>query len=135
MLILKKCSTCKCSHPLSNFYKDAGKRDGLKSQCKGCVKPWINSREKTLNRLLWDRENPERRRATEIRRQAKSPEKHKARSLANYAKQSGKLVKPKSCESCNEDNPQLEMHHSDYMKPLDVTFLCKRCHAATHVNQ
>jgi hypothetical protein len=37
------------------------------------------------------------------------------------------------CEHCGSTE-QLERHHFDYSKPLDVTTLCKRCHEAAHVN-
>lgn len=40
---------------------------------------------------------------------------------------------PKPCERCG--NPKPEMHHTDYGKPLEVTWLCRRCHLAEHGKQ
>ena len=39
----------------------------------------------------------------------------------------GKIVKPLKCSNCNQVT-RLEAHHEDYLKPLEVIFLCKGCH-------
>jgi len=41
----------------------------------------------------------------------------------------GKL-KQIPCVVCR--NPKSEAHHEDYSKPLDVIWLCRRCHRAWH---
>ena len=50
--ILKKC--CRCGNILlkSNFYKNKGKRDGINSICKLCMKNYI--KEYTKNRYKTD---------------------------------------------------------------------------------
>ena len=50
--ILKKC--CRCENILlkSNFYKNKGKRDGVSSICKVCMKDYI--REYTKNKIKTD---------------------------------------------------------------------------------
>lgn len=55
-------------------------------------------------------------------------EKHAARSAASRAKASGKLVPPQNCEACDRRLRRLYMHHADYSKPLDVMWMCARCH-------
>src|SRR5690606_1514330 len=57
--------------------------------------------------------------------------KQNARKKVLRALQSGKLIKPVQCESCSEEK-ELEAHHSNYNKPLDVQWLCKQCHENTH---
>lgn len=42
----------------------------------------------------------------------------------------GKLEK-KPCEMCGDENSQA--HHCDYAKPLEVMWLCRRCHADWHM--
>lgn len=54
-----------------------------------------------------------------------------ASSKAEYALRVGKIFK-KSCEICGESNA--EMHHDDYSKPLEVRWLCRRCHTEWHKN-
>lgn len=55
-----------------------------------------------------------------------------ARSIANMAVRRGHLVK-KPCEKCGKANA--EKHHDDYSKPLDVRWLCMRCHREEHADQ
>ena len=61
----------------------------------------------------------------------RNPEKQKARYMLNYAVQSGKIHKPVFCSSCDSDK-HLEAHHTDYSKPLEVTWLCRSCHVDLH---
>lgn len=60
---------------------------------------------------------------------AKYPEKIAARSAVLVATRSGKLIK-QPCEKCGEQKTQA--HHDDYSKPLDVRWLCDRCHRIEH---
>ncbi len=53
--------------------------------------------------------------------------RRRAREAAAYALRIGELVAPARCQSCRRAVP-LEMHHDDYLKPLDVRFLCSKCH-------
>src|SRR5215471_17774138 len=59
----------------------------------------------------------------------------KARRAANgavsRAVKSGKLIKPAICASCSLQKP-LHAHHEDYNRPLDVVWLCIRCHRQRH---
>jgi len=43
----------------------------------------------------------------------------------------GELIKPIECSSCLRVKP-LDGHHDDYSKPLEVRWLCRRCHLAHH---
>jgi len=40
----------------------------------------------------------------------------------------GKLIRPKLCSQCGFEG-KIEAHHQDYSRPLDVSWLCKKCHA------
>lgn len=59
----------------------------------------------------------------------KQRKKANARSYANTYKNRGKLIQ-EDCEDCG--NPDSQMHHEDYDKPLEVTWLCRDCHLQLH---
>jgi hypothetical protein len=40
-------------------------------------------------------------------------------------------VKPDHCSICRSSE-WIEAHHSDYSKPLEVLWVCKKCHNAIH---
>ena len=51
--------------------------------------------------------------------------KDSARSYANVYKRRGNLAQ-EPCRKCG--NPESQMHHHDYGRPLDVEWLCRACH-------
>jgi hypothetical protein len=58
-------------------------------------------------------------------------QKIKAREQVRQAVKQFGLVLPKACEKCGSD-ADLQKHHEDYNKPLDVVVLCRPCHAKLH---
>ena len=82
----------------------------------------------------WMAANPERHRvnhrAGAMRYRAKAPEKVKAHNIANYAIKRGYLVR-QPCEVCGA-TVKIHAHHDDYTKPLDVRWLCPKCHKQHH---
>jgi hypothetical protein len=63
------------------------------------------------------------------RQRAKWPEKEVARKRVARAIASGKLT-PQPCRGCGDLG--VEAHHTDYSRPLDVVWLCRRCHDREH---
>lgn len=53
--------------------------------------------------------------------------KQNARVMVNMHIKKGKLVRPTHCSAC-DIKCKPEGHHEDYSKPLQVIWLCKRCH-------
>ncbi len=56
--------------------------------------------------------------------------KKRARKAVELARQRGELV-PQPCQICGS-HTQIEAHHSDYTRPLDVTWLCRPHHRELH---
>jgi hypothetical protein len=54
-----------------------------------------------------------------------------ARAYANVYQRRGKLF-PEPCAACRD--PSAQKHHDDYSKPLQVTWLCRKCHLTLHLN-
>jgi len=50
--------------------------------------------------------------------------------IVNLAKRIGVLV-PGPCKHCGTTE-RIEGHHTDYYRPLDVTWLCRPCHRKEH---
>lgn len=60
--------------------------------------------------------------------------KENARSATLTAIAAGRLDRPDTCEGCGRA-VDVEAHHHDYDRPLDVTFLCVPCHRGEHAGQ
>lgn len=61
-----------------------------------------------------------------------------ANNLVEQAVEDGKLVRPKTCQQCGGSKihkngvSSIQAHHCDYNKPLDVLWLCQKCHFEWH---
>ena len=118
---LKVCYKCRAELPLTEFYRDLARPDGLHNKCKACAKAYDRKRamlpHRVETRANYNRENPQ---------------KHEAHRAVFKAVRSGELKKPDCCQKCGETGI-IHGHHHDYSKPLDVMWLCPKCHAAEHM--
>ena len=79
----------------------------------------------------WYHAHKDRELARQRVRRTTDKEKHYAREQVAYALKTGKLVKG-PCEICGTTK-QVEGHHEDYSKPLDVNWLCMPDHKKWHM--
>lgn len=62
----------------------------------------------------------------------------KSQNLLEQAIEDGKIIRKRFCEECGMVDPpgtkptKINAHHPDYNKPLDVMWLCKKCHFEWH---
>jgi len=67
-----------------------------------------------------------------------SSKKKRCQHLVEKAVKNGILVNPQICETCNEKSifkngrTGIQAHHCDYNKPLEVKWLCQKCHHEWH---
>jgi ribosomal protein S27AE len=59
----------------------------------------------------------------------KNPAAYRAQNAVNNAVRDGKLKK-EPCAICAAS--KVHAHHKDYSKPLEVVWLCARCHHRLH---
>jgi len=55
------------------------------------------------------------------------PTRQRARDAVRRAINRGEIIRPDKCQDCGLPG-KIEAHHADYFKPLEVEFLCLRCH-------
>lgn len=60
-----------------------------------------------------------------------NPEKISAQRKVRSAIKSGKLKRPLHCEICKIES-HVHGHHEDYSKPLEVIWMCSKCHLYHH---
>lgn len=81
-------------------------------------KYWINKKKNPLKLKEYER----------IRR-VKDYLKIQARQITHRAIYTNKILK-QSCAICGEI--KVEAHHKDYSKPLEIVWLCRKCHHQWH---
>ena len=59
-------------------------------------------------------------------------DKRAAHIIVGNAVRDGRLGKPDHCSKCGQENTRIHGHHEDYTRPLDVIWLCQKCHVAIH---
>jgi hypothetical protein len=108
-------------------------KDGYLNKCKSCTKADVGKhREKNIERIReYDRKRGNRQSAEYLSEYKKMyPNKYKAHTLVNNAIRDKRLFK-EPCEAC-ESSDKVHGHHDDYLKPLNVRWLCPGCHSQWH---
>lgn len=156
----KVCKTCSSRKRIDEFYAHPLMADGRLNFCKECVKRRVKKRydenpEKiaAYERERWDRPGRKRKARVILRRSrkldperfrrysresaARYPERVAARTAVGNAIRDKKLERG-PCEDCGKSGKNsggrsvVHAHHADYSKPLEVTWLCTRCHGLRH---
>jgi ribosomal protein S27AE len=129
----KVCFRCGQQKPTVEFYRHPMMSDGRLGKCKDCTKAdvranYVSNREKKSEYERRRNQRPERRaKSLEYQRiaRARSPEKYRARQAVAHAVRDGRLRRM-PCELCG--SLRVQAHHHDYSRPLDIRWLCFKCH-------
>lgn len=132
----KKCSECGQMKPLSEFNKKRKNKDGLQNRCRACFSRYNKARyHSDPQRFIGDvrkyrDENLENVFATRMEMCERNPNQKNAREALNVAVKLGHVVKPDHCLGCGRkaSETRISAHHHDYSKPLEVVWVCARCH-------
>ncbi len=140
--IYRRCAKCKEILPLSSFYRQKRVRYRVGGYCKSCNSDWLSNygaspkgREikRRANRSYWPQYYQENRdRLQNHKKENHQPGKARTGNIVCAALKSGKLIKPDACSKCGKSWCQIQAHHEDYNKPLEVIWLCKSCHRRKH---
>jgi hypothetical protein len=132
----KYCHKCKQDKPVSDYWVSATSKTGLQSYCKQCQKTRQVEYQKTKKGKSVYLASVKKYRKTDKGRanhhrqanlyRARHPEKTSAKNIVKLALASGKISKS-PCVKCGSTK-NIEGHHKDYSKPLDVTWLCTSHH-------
>ncbi len=71
------------------------------------------------------------RREATVKFRTTHPIQYAATNIVNNAIRDGKLIKPSNCSKCSIECVP-DGHHCDYAYPLDVKWLCRKCHNDWH---
>lgn len=90
-------------------------------------------KQTNIRAAKWSKENRDRQSkyAKEYYKHPERRRKNKTRSLTRLAIMRGDLKVQTSCAFC-ESKEHLEVHHLNYDDPLDVIWLCRKCHRKAH---
>ena len=148
----KVCFKCGETKAITAFYKHPMMADGRLGKCKECAK--IDVRANRIDKIDYYREYDhsrgmrpdrvkmrERYQATDAGKESIKKSKKKwlqnnivkrsAHILIGNAVASGRIEKPDVCSVCMAGG-RIHGHHDDYSRPLDVRWLCTKCHTDWH---
>jgi hypothetical protein len=133
----KRCIRCHDVKDIGEYYTHPMMADGHLNKCKVCC--CSDARANRRMRVAYyrqydmDRFSHASRRATRAencrRQRSRNPEKTRARAAVARAIRSGKLLK-RPCEVCG--TAEVDAHHDDYSRALDVRWLCRTHHLIAH---
>ena len=149
---MKKCKECNTEKELTDFYKHSKMADGHLNKCIECVKSRISKhrnenlekikqydkkramlphRVKARKEYIQTDKGKEARKRSIIKYKKKYPMAYAAHVIFGNAIRDGKIKKENNCSICGSDLI-VEAHHDDYTKPLNVRWLCNKCHRDWH---
>lgn len=119
--------------PKTEFYKHPQMADGTLGKCKECCKRDVsaNYRKRREQYAAYESKrfrDPKRKKLVieyAKKRRQRYPHKDRARQRVHKAVKSGRLLR-EPCKFCGAT--RVQAHHHDYNKPLDVTWVCFKCH-------
>lgn len=80
---------------------------------------------------FWHQQNTDKNTRNGRAWRARHPHYVKCHKQYRLALKTGDIVRPGHCMICNTEG-KIEGHHHDYSKPLNVVWVCKKCHSDIH---
>jgi len=130
---MKICFKCNKNLSLSEFYTHTAMKDGHLNKCKSCAKKDATAhRNANIEKYqAYDRARGNRLGYAYTKAyRLKFPNKSRAHDQVAWAIKT-KAILTKQCVTCGSWD-KLHAHHTDYLKPLEITWLCASCHSQWH---
>lgn len=121
----KRCWMCKRFLPATNFNFSRQSKDGLSSLCRECNIKY-KQQHYNENKGEYDYRSSAYKSAHKLR--------YRAYSIVYDAINKGELYRPSTCSKCGRIG-KIVAHHEDYLKALDVIWLCLSCDRQLHANR
>lgn len=129
----KVCFKCGVLQDITEFYSHPHMADGHLNKCKSCTKRGVRERYSLTRaeRSAYEQERNQQlarrlaKREYHKKHNLRNPEKYRARTAIKNAVRDGRATR-QPCVQCG--NPKSQAHHHDYSKPLDVVWMCFKCH-------
>lgn len=150
----KICKKCGRELPINEFYKHKKMATGYLNYCKDCVRRRVAKYriDNIENVRAYDRNRPNARERRKKQREKiknnlldyqkmleqqrewgkRNREKRAAHRALHRAILAGKIIKSNRCSLCGKTECNIEGHHYDYSKPLNVVWVCTECHGKLH---
>ena len=147
---MKTCNKCGIEKELTEFGTDNTQNDRHNRTCRLCKsakeqayyqqhkqqilsyhKRWRNQEGRALHKISQKKYSDNNRDVIQdknYRYRMLNQEKIMAHSKVGYAIKTGILIP----EPCKCGKTKVHGHHEDYSKPLEVVWLCSRCHSQRH---
>lgn len=151
----KKCTKCNVEKDTKHFYKQSKGLYGCTGECKECRKERTRNykkrfpdkvaiKDRIYSQKLKSKYGQSHSRRSHIRlaersiigfeRYAEKKMQTLAACLLNYAIRIKLVDKPSTCTLCKKKK-DIQGHHTDYSKPLQVIWVCVECHSKFHENK
>ena len=101
--------------------------------CPVCCRKAVNQRRQPPRRTAAQVQREREQKREYFQRRYRDPEaklKMRSRIEAFHAARRG-IIKKTPCTVCGSD-AFVQAHHTDYTKPLEVVWLCRKCHGGLH---
>jgi cytochrome c553 len=136
---------CKEEKDQSEYYKRSSSTTGFYRHCKDCHHKIVNKNYKDNSEKYLSQKREYHRANTHVLTRSsmkyynKNPEKLLAHNELKKAIKDGFIVRRYNCEVCGSEGrgskSKIHAHHDDYSKPLDVVWLCAKCHKMVHMGR
>lgn len=131
------CSACKKNKSPDVFYiRKNGKPSGW---CKSCFAEYYKKNQSAIREVNKNYRKTKDCLLARLKRHLNNWEcltyynqRRRAVKTVRIALACGEVTRPVKCDLCEKQNAFIDAHHNDYTKPLEIEWVCRKCHKMVH---